>query len=509
MTSIVLIPLYLTVRLLLSEDCRPGLSRFAILASYALSLLVPAIIMGFGHSTPNLEIELLKPSAYAIASADSTDVATKPYFTKIASLALIAVYFIGLFALIIREVTSWLRLRPLLRGSVRIDLGNGRILILHDHDDLTPFSWNKYIVMSHFDYESDGRLIMIHEYKHLDSWHWIDLIFAELVSLFIWYNPATWLMRDELRTVHEYEADEAVVTTSGINAKDYQLLIIKKAVGGRLPSITNSLKQSNLSKRIKMMLRKDSSASKRWRAIAVVPAVAIGAIVLNLDVVAKCINHLSDVKVTNYSANMQADNTIVYDSDHENRPMVILDGEKYNGDINNISPDKIASVTVLKDSTATDMYGSEAKNGVIIITSKSGNGDVVGDGAGEKLSDVKVISVNSVKKDDRSNQKIYDMAEDMPEYPGGITAMMQYLANNIKYPKKAEEAKQEGKVIVKFVVTSGGKVSDVTVVKGVSPEIDAEAVRVVSGMPDFTPGKVNGKPVNVWYSLPISFKLTK
>ncbi len=506
MTGIVLIPLYLTVRLLLADNSRPRFSRFAIMASYALSLLVPAVITMIGHSTPNIEIELLTPTAYTIDNTGND--ASKPDFAKIASLTIIAVYFTGLFLFIIREVISWLRLRPILNGSDRMDLGSGRILILHKHDDVAPFSWNRYVVMSHSDYENDGRLIMLHEFKHLDSMHWLDLLFAELVSLFVWYNPAGWLMKDELQTVHEYEADDAVLK-SGTNVQEYQLLIIKKAVGGRLPSITNSLKQSNLSKRIKMMLRKDSSKRRHWRAIAVVPAVAIGAIVLNLDVVAKGISHLSDVKVTNYSPNMQADNTleITYESSSKNNPMIIIDGETYKGDINNISPDKIASITVLKDSTATAMYGSEAKDGVIIISSKSGNGDAGATGAGEKLSEVKVVGVSTVKKDDRSNQNIYSAVEENPRFPGGEMAMMQYLAKNIKYPEEAMKTGAQGRVIVKFVVSSTGKISDITIERGVSPELDAEAIRVVGGMPDFTPGKIDGKPVSVWYVLPVSFKL--
>lgn len=90
---------------------------------------------------------------------------------------------------------------------------------------------------------------------HLQCRHWIDLIIAESVAVLLWYNPVGWLMRNELQTIHEYEADEAVLS-SGINAREYQILLIKKAVGSRFPSIANSLDHSNLSKRIKMMLRK-------------------------------------------------------------------------------------------------------------------------------------------------------------------------------------------------------------------------------------------------------------
>ena len=107
----------------------------------------------------------------------------------------------------------------------------------------------------------------------------------------------------------------------------------------------------------------------------------------------------------------------------------------------------------------------------------------------------------------QKNQKVYDVAEQMPEYPGGIPAMFEYLMNNLKYPKDAEKQKVEGQVMVVFVVETEGSVSDVKVAKKVFPSLDAEAVRVVQAMPKWTPGKDKGKVVRVQYTLPVSFRL--
>lgn len=95
----------------------------------------------------------------------------------------------------------------------------------------------------------------------------------------------------------------------------------------------------------------------------------------------------------------------------------------------------------------------------------------------------------------------------MPEFPGGQGALMSWVANHIKYPETAAENNVQGKVVVQFVVKKDGSIGDVKVVRSKDPDLDREAVRVVKTFPNFIPGKMNGQPVNVWYTLPVSFKL--
>lgn len=107
----------------------------------------------------------------------------------------------------------------------------------------------------------------------------------------------------------------------------------------------------------------------------------------------------------------------------------------------------------------------------------------------------------------KKNQKVYDVVEQMPEFPGGMVAFMDYLIQNMKYPEDAEKQKVEGHVIARFIVETDGSISDVNVVKQVFPSLDAEAIRVLQAMPKWTPGKQNGKPVRVKYTVPVTFKL--
>lgn len=104
-------------------------------------------------------------------------------------------------------------------------------------------------------------------------------------------------------------------------------------------------------------------------------------------------------------------------------------------------------------------------------------------------------------------RETFVVVENMPAYPGGDAALFKFINENAQYPPEAKEQGIQGKVIVRFAVTSVGAIEDVTVVRGVHPLIDAEALRVMSILPVWTPGTQGGKPVNVWYSVPISFSL--
>ena len=138
---------------------------------------------------------------------------------------------------------------------------------------------------------------------------------------------------------------------------------------------------------------------------------------------------------------------------------------------------------------------------------------------GGAMDEVAVVGygVDSVDKQPAANMdvtaenliqgEVYDMVEVAPQFPGGSKELMSWLGQNIRYPVKAQEAGIQGRVILQFVVTKEGKVAGIKIVRGVSPELDEEAVRVVKAMPAWTPGKQDGQAVNVRYTLPVTFRL--
>lgn len=127
-----------------------------------------------------------------------------------------------------------------------------------------------------------------------------------------------------------------------------------------------------------------------------------------------------------------------------------------------------------------------------------------------------MISTNVVSQEKKDNtttpaesEKVYVATEKMPEYKGGTKEMMNFILTNLKYPVKAAKKKVEGRVIVRFVVSETGEIRDAEIVKSLNKECDAEAIRVVNAMPNWTPGYIDGKAVPVYYTLPIMYKLTK
>jgi periplasmic protein TonB len=127
--------------------------------------------------------------------------------------------------------------------------------------------------------------------------------------------------------------------------------------------------------------------------------------------------------------------------------------------------------------------------------------------SGQKTTKVKTENTPPASEKDGMTDGAYQKVDEMPVFPGGDAALLQYIAENTKYPKDAKEKGINGKVITRFKVTADGSVSDVSVLKGVNASIDAEAVRVIGTLPKFTPGKLNGKVVAVWYMVPITFAL--
>jgi TonB family protein len=195
-------------------------------------------------------------------------------------------------------------------------------------------------------------------------------------------------------------------------------------------------------------------------------------------------NNISEIKVTAIGSGNGNTNMI----DMEPRPLILVDGVISDIDINSIDVNTIESVSVLKNISATNKYGEKGKNGVIEIVTK------------------KVSSISGSAADQKAENGQFVVVEEMPVFPGG-ESMSAWISDHLEYPGKAYKDKISGVVYVNFVINSTGKVKDVAVSKSVHPLLDAEAVRVVSSMPDWKPGKQNGKGVPVSYNVPVEFKM--
>ena len=302
-SSLCLAAFYLFYRLLLSRETLHRFNRMALLGVLLLSAVVPLIEVsteqptGVGQGMLTLEEWLVLSEAMPEVSSTPVEEARAVW-----PLVLLAVYGVGVLFFLGRNLLSLIRLGQLLRGTRREDIHRyvadaPRILLFVHERGIAPFSWMRYIVIARKDLEEDGRPILLHELAHIRCSHSWDLLLADLCCFVQWFNSAAWLLKQELQAVHEYEADEAVLC-AGVNAREYQLLLIKKAVGTRLYSMANSLNHSKLKKRITMMQRRKSNPWARAKLLYVLPLAAVAVAAFARPEVSGVSNELSAAKVT-------------------------------------------------------------------------------------------------------------------------------------------------------------------------------------------------------------------
>ena len=186
---------------------------------------------------------------------------------------LCSIFALGALAVLIHVVISIIGIRRMICSGSRQALESGETLIITE-TDTAPFSWMKYIVISREDYESGYSQILTHEKAHIALRHSWDILFVDMITALQWFNPAIWMLKADLRALHEFEADDAVLR-SGANIKEYQYLLIRKAVSKSGYSVANSFNHSTLKARITMMLNKKSSRMSAWKALYVIPLVGI------------------------------------------------------------------------------------------------------------------------------------------------------------------------------------------------------------------------------------------
>ena len=513
---------YFCYRLLMERETMHRLNRIVLLSSIVLSLVWPLCVITL-HKTIEVEqvpvvdtAELVVADLEATSVEDSTNL-LQPYI-------IFAVFIIGFVCRLIYIANSYRHLRRMIKDSEQHSLEDGVTLAVVDLP-VAPFSWMHTIVLSRIDYEERNPSILVHERGHILQRHSWDIVFVEALTALQWFNPVVWLLRRDLRTVHEYEADAAVLS-SGSDVSQYIQLLMRKAMGTKACILANGINNSTIKKRINMMLLNKSSRYNSLKLLAMLPIIGVS-LALNAETVTDVV-YKNDppqkqvpvkkgkknstiklggnqtIKVVEQEKTQAAEQLQSYTAELQEakqnpaiillntkpngeEPMLIVDGKTVTReDIQALPPESISNIVVMKEEAAIKSYGENAKYGVIIVNTKKYQ---------EKLD-------NEPKQPD-----VFDVVEGMPQFPGGAAALMQYLSQNIRYPKEAMEAKTQGRVIVQFVVEKDGSISGAHVVKSVNPQLDAEALRVVNAMPNWTPGTQNGQTVRVKYAVPISFRL--
>ena len=458
LSTIALVLFYLFYKWLLSRDTLHRFNRVVLLTTLVLTAVLPLIHIDFGQverafSHTLQELIITPENGYTPAVLDNA----APEFPLLDAPVLlwsdnftmtVGVAFAGyLLIVLILFLVFLYRLTGLIGRCRERDtevLPDGSHLLLHD-DNFAPYSWMHTIVISRKDYAANGPTIIAHEQAHIRLGHSWDLLLAQLCCIVQWFNPAAWLMKKELQAVHEYEADEAMLH-SGCDAHQYQMKLIETALGARFSSMANNFTNVSTKKRILMMMKKKTNPLARMKALYILPVAAL----------------------------------IVFTS----------------------------STTYRAPQLATDDDDTTAPSGITVVT--YGQGTVTPDSLALMEAEARKYLAENCKKTEKEStgaKETLEVCEELPEYPGGMEELFAFLAKNIKYPVPAQDAGQQGRVIIRFVVEKDGSLTDLEVLRGVSPLLDAEAVRVVKSMPKWTPGKQKGQNVRVQFVLPVTFRL--
>lgn len=180
-------------------------------------------------------------------------------------------YMVGAACMLFFFLFSTWRMFELIRRYPRHDCGKYQLVVCPEK--LSSFSWGKFIVLSQEDYDNCADEVLLHEQMHLRYRHTLDLLWMEVLLVVQWFNPIAWLLMRDLRELHEFEADNGVLTY-GIDATQYQLLLVKKSVGTRLYSMANGFNHSKLKNRINMMLKRRTNSWARLKVMLFVPVAA-------------------------------------------------------------------------------------------------------------------------------------------------------------------------------------------------------------------------------------------
>ena len=451
--------------LLLQKETFFKMNRFFLLLALLFSLSLPLMHLRVYETRSIMLSEVVvTPSTNMLETVSvygnnmSKDVA----LSVSTSFWLIVIYLSGVcffFTRMVIRITQIIRLIRINKVQHEKDV---KLVVLDD--DIGPFSFLSWVFVGRNISRKKGwEKMLTHELEHIKQGHTFDILVMEIIAIFQWFNPFFWLMKRMIHENHEYIADQAVLRNEPDPAF-YKEVLLTRFIGMEIRVANYFNYYSLIKKRIRMMSK---IKSKRLAGLKVFAAVfvAIGLIILFACEQKKSVEIIQDEKTLNDTFTLMLDSTSVVSGDS----LAIAKLIKMM-DINKI---KFIS---LKDGVYTITYGNTESTKAPIASKEEGG-------------------------------KVFQFVEDMPEFPGGPSALTKFLNSSITYPVVAQENGVKGKVFVGFIVDIDGSITNATITRGVDPSLDKEALRVILSMPKWKPGKQDGKPVRVSYTVPINFQL--
>ena len=485
--------LYSLFYVILRKETFHRFNRCCLLFILLTSLVLPLVHISTSHPTAVNEAVMASTDYITTLPTIVVTPETKaPLITWNDVLA--GIYWTGLCIMLLYLVLQIVQTYLLIKGGLRHTDKFGNTVILKE-DIKSPFSIFHYIVMSVEDYENQRHNILTHEQEHIRMCHSYDLLLLQVVKVLQWFNPFVWFLENDLKALHEYQADEAVIS-QGIDAKQYQQLLVVKAVGNRLQPFANNLRRGSLKKRIIMMYQKKSNRWMMLKALFILPVICFA-----IYAFATPESKVAEKLKTKVAAVEQTFQEIAAPAEEPTAEQTVPVVEEQIAEPAAPVVEQVEEPAVAEEATAEEP-----------------------------------VVVEHEVSEEAPKDSIYETPEKRAQFKGGDAACYQFLAQNVKYPQIAVEHAVQGRVMVCFVVNKDGSVCDVTVVsnnaksnvevrdvEGEKEEgaeyitlselnsarkaLEEEAIRVIKAMPKWNPAEEKGKKVRCRYMLPISFRL--
>ena len=503
-----LLVFYLLYRGLLARDTFLGMRRLYWWAAWVLAFLYPLVELGvWGRTETPLQVvmaDYAEAMTVVVSAVAPEEAATWSWQDGVALL-----WAAGASALLLRMLVQLAVVCRLARRGRKVEWHGVRVLAVEG--DTVPFSFFRWIFVQPGNH-SEGELeeILAHEQAHVRQWHSLDVVVSELLCCLFWFNPAVWLAKRCVRQNLEFLADRAVVH-SGFDRKNYQYHLLRLSYGVNIGQIVNNFNVSPLKKRIMMMNKKKSRHAGALKYALLLPVAGLLVLSANAEAVAET--------AENVVAHWTADEGpvrmtgVVVDENGKPLPGVTV---VIKGSMLGVATDAEGRFEIVspEDKTLVFTYVGRKTQEVAFDAGKS-DVKVVMPVEDVELNPLVAADVESILNQAADSTKdevvsvwqdeFFKVVEDMPQFTDGN--IFDYLAQHVRYPEEAEKNGIGGMVYVQFVIDTTGKVVEPKVIKSVSPELGAEALRVVSEMPAWKPGMQRGKPVRVSFTLPVIFKL--
>ena len=427
-----------------------------------------------------------------------------------------ALYLAGLFASIGFFLFQLFRFWRDTKGGTSTRDEEGNTIVIRG-GEFAPYSFLHYIIISVSDYERLRKPILAHEQAHIRLGHSWDLLLLEAVKAVQWFNPFVYLLGRDLKAVHEYEADNAVLN-QGIDAKTYQLLLVTKAVGNRLQTLGNNLSHHSLKKRIKMMHKKTSNRWMMTKGI-VLPALMAFAVVAFAKPKAEEVpaTEKENVLPTNDKTPIDPKDALIRISNDGDLFFVNM---PVGTQVENKTTGSNESYIVEQPIKCHQFYDS--KTATVKLDGEVVDVKSLQEIPCSTLKKVEILSpgreLNLITTPDKGtpsepitekadDDKIYNIVDEEASYPGGFEALFKWLNDHLKYPEECKAKNIQGRVTIQLVIKKDGSISYIKALKSPNALLSKEAIRVVKAMPKWSPAKVKGKVVRSYFRLPINFRI--